>query len=232
MIRLKWLDLLTEHTTEKLANLLGRHSYSDSSLFGFELIDVSLRRILARFIQKESITETTLNPFGESVAITYVRYTRLEFRILKNGPQHVLCIHSPPRSLRNFVSALNLALDGDCAVGEITVDVCAFIKLVKDTLGSKGVKVVQAVYFDVPLTDESICKVQIASARDAISDFEAKLVSGRLERATFQIATPQAMNVQFDVGRRGTLRFDESQWDDLGVLDEVILSAGLWPAAL
>lgn len=222
-MRLKWLDLFTEHTTAKLAQLLGEHGYNERLLFGFELIDVSRKRIAARFIQQESITETSLNPFGEDVATTFVRYTRFDFRILKNGAQHVLCIHAPPRSLRNFVNALNRALGGDCAIGEIALDVCAFIKLVRSKLGSKGVKAVQAVYFEVPLTKESTCKVQITSERDAIRDFEAKLVSGRLERATLQIPSPQGGQVQFDVGRRGTLRFDESHWDDLDMLDEIVL---------
>ena len=227
MMRLKWLELFTDYTTANLAQLLSEHSFNESSLFGFELIDVAQRKIIARFVQQETITETSQNPFGEHVATTYVRYTRFDFRILKNSSQHVLCIHSPPRSLRNFLSALNRALNGGCAVGELTVDICAFIKLARNNLSSKGVKVVQAVYFDVPLTNESTCKVQIASERDAISDFEAKLVSGRLERATIQVGTSHASTVQFDIGRRGTLRFDESQWDDLSALDELVLSAGL-----
>ncbi len=224
-MRLKWLDLFTEHAISKLAQLLAEHRYNESTLFGFEIIDVSRRKIVARFIQQESITEVSLNPFGENVAATYIRYTRVDFRILKNGSRHLLCVHSPPRSLRNFITALNRALNGDCAIGEITLDICAFIELVKSKLGTNGVKVVQAVYFDVPLTKASICKVQIASERDAIRDFEAKLGSGSLERATFQIATELAPSVQFDIGRRCTLRFDESQWDDLASLDEVILTA-------
>lgn len=227
MIRLKWLELFTDYTTANLAQLLSEHRFSESSLFGFELIDVARQKIVARFVQQETITETSQDPFGEHVATTYVRYTRFDFRILKNSSRHVLCIHSPPRSLRNFLSALNRALNGDCAVGELSVDICAFIKLARINLSSKGVKVIQAVYFDVPLTNESTCKVQIASERDAISDFEAKLISGRLERATIQVGAPHATTLQFDIGRRGTLRFDESQWDDLSALDDLVLSAGL-----
>lgn len=223
MKRLKWLELFTEHATATLAQLLGKHSYNDSSLFGFELIDVSRRKIVARFIQQESITEISQNPFGENIETTYVRYTRFDFRIFKIASQYMLCLHSPPRSLRNFMSALNRALHGDVAVGEVTLDVLGFINSARKNLSSNGFKVVQAIYVDVPLTSESTCKIQISSEYDAIRAFESKLVSGRLERATIQIANHMAPVIQFDIGRKGTLHYDESQWDNLDVLDDLIL---------
>lgn len=228
MIRLKWFELFTDHSAAIVAQRLGENHYDESSMRGFELINITTNRIDARFIQQETITETSVNPFGDTITTTYPRFTQFNFRILKrvNESQLVLCIHAPPRSLRNFVSALNNALDGDCAIGEINIDIRKFIELIRTKMSSTGVKVVQAVYFDVPLTTQSICKVQIAAEYDAIRDFEAKLGAGRLERATFRTSTSNSTTVQFDIGRKCALRFDDSQWDDLNILDEAIMHSG------
>lgn len=221
MLRIKWFELFTAHSVSAMAERLRQNSYSDDSSAGFELTDVSRRRIVARFIQRESVTETSVNPYGETVTATYIKYTRFEFRIISKDSFFVLCLHSPPRSLRVFISALIHALSSDCAIGEIELDICTFLELVKRRLGARKLQVVQAIYIDVPLTKESTCKVQISSLQNAIEDFNSRLGSGKLERATCKISTANFI-AQFDIGRRCTLRLEESDWEDVNIFDEIV----------
>jgi hypothetical protein len=227
MERLKWLEVFTALRLNDVAARLQDRSYSEDASIGFDVLECSRHALLARFIQREQINEVSLDPFGEEIRTSYVRYTQFQFSLASEQRRLLLCLNSPPRSLKPFVTEFGRALDGDFAIGELTIDVASFVEAAGEALAPAKLKVVQAAYVDVPLTENSNCRVQVASSRNAIADFVSRLETGRLDKATVQVTTPTSGQVEFEIGRRASIRYAEHEWDDTTLFRQLI-SANLF----
>ena len=225
MTRLKWFELLTNVQLPDISIALQERRFRrQGSSCGFELIETSNDKLSARFIQEEKLTETVVDPFGEEISTSFIRYSHFLFSIVRGREYLLLRVHSGPRSLRVFISELSSALNGDIALSEISVNVEAFVAMLRNIPGVRKLKVTQAVFYDVPITESSTGRVLIASQRNAIEDFKERLSGGRLDRVSISVHFQDLLVLPIEVGSKGSLKIDP-QWEDFSLLDAMFFES-------
>jgi len=221
MTRLKWFELLTDVKLPDISIALQERRFRrQGSSCGFEIIETSSDKMSARFIQEEKLTETVIDPFGQEISNSFVRYSHFLFSVVQGRERLLLRVHSGPRSLRVFIGELSSALNGDIALSEIHVDIEAFVLMFKKIPSVRKLRVTQAVFYDVPITESSTGRVLIASQRNAIEDFNQRLSGGRLDRVSITIHFQDFIVLPLEVSSRGSLKIDP-QWEDFSLFDSM-----------
>jgi hypothetical protein len=225
MTRLKWFELLTNVQLPDISIALQERRFRrHGSSCGFELIEVSSAEVSARFIQEEKLTETVVDPFGQEIITSFIRYSNFLFSIVQGSERLLLRIHSGPRSLRVFIGELTSVMNGDIGLSEMNVNIEAFVTMFRKIPNVRKVRVTQAVFHDVPMTESSTGRVLISSQRNAIDDFKQRLSGGRLDRVSISVHFQDFLVLPIEVSSRGSLKIDP-QWEDFSLLDSMFFES-------
>lgn len=224
MPRLKWVELKTDLSLKLLAEKIMRRQYQGHECpIGFELLSVSSKYVKARFIQEQRITEVEIDPFGREVRNDLLRYSYFEFAIVRVLDKTLIRFHSPPRSLKEFVTALSAAVDDGVVLRELVIDIAKFLESLKLLGEIRKIKARSAVFSDVPLTKNSKLKVLVSSSGDAVGEFRSKIEGGKLDRVSVDMFNSDNVNFQLKISCRATLSYDDdAELPDFEVLDGVI----------
>jgi hypothetical protein len=222
MLRLKWIELQTNHSLATIAERLKVRAYrKNNAKIGFEILEIHSNQLRARFIKEEEVTEVSQDPYGETITTSFVRFWHFEFTLMNMSAKLFIRMHSPPRRLSDFVQEFSLTLDHDIALKELKINIEQFVFALRRKVGSLNVRVESVLYSDVPISETSVGRVQISSKRDAIKDYAARLSGGRLDRATLFVKHGHEL-ICMEVSSRGALKIDDEQISDFELLDQLM----------
>lgn len=187
MTRTKWLALSIDRSISEMSDLLNKQTFLRGQSTGFELTDKQRGKIRGRFIEEIITNELVTDPFGEEILNNVRRYSIFDFQItpLKRH-QFLICINTPPRSLKTFIAALSDIFGFGFAVEPLSIDILAMVQHLRKQSGIKRWTIKKVRMAHIQLNNSSVAKIEVVSDLDAYQDFQKciDVAEGTLERAT------------------------------------------------
>lgn len=121
MSKVKWLSADLGVSVRQLAKLLQEAQFTTHSEEGFVVDRVRRNSIEARYVQRVNVTEVIVDPFGNEVEFSSVKYSEQSFFIADNMP--CIELRHGVRHLHACLSLLSQATDFRISVKPIKVDV-------------------------------------------------------------------------------------------------------------
>lgn len=171
MAKIKLVKLEVDGNLLAIAAALRHQKYSDDRGWGFNFLERTSQTISAYYIEKFVSKETIKDPFGDTSEIETIRYTNILFQLshaISAPSEMVLEVASPPRSIRTLIQALSYCSDRIFA-SDVNIPLLSVYKELSKQ--SREARIVRIRATKVPISINSIAKVEISSSNDAYVDY-------------------------------------------------------------
>ncbi len=178
----QWLIL--RHTAP-VAESLQRLVYSSEQSLGFELMHIKQGSVWARFIERIEVEERVSDPYGDYEEVVTVKYVYFDFSVVLLGDGFSLVkILRPPASLKSFIRAVSSAFEFNAFLGKVCFDLLRVYKVISESGNIDRLVISKVSASQIPLSDNSVAKVEIASETNAFLELKEKFKSPlvRLDR--------------------------------------------------
>lgn len=213
--RISFFTIETTLTTKEIVSSLISMRYIEGKNSGFMLSKVNGSKIKAKHVYKYENTSDIIDPFGEVKKTSIEAYYVNEF-ILHNGYVEVI---NPAKSLSHFRRDLLKALNNDCVISNIEVDLKKFI----DSLSSKLDLDFYVSCLDVyskKIIDSSTLKLSLSSNKDALYKVKQFLPDANYDLRKVNIRF-NGDSSEVEINSRGNVKFTRVEMDNKG-LDSII----------
>ncbi|WP_163006122.1 hypothetical protein [Methylobacterium brachiatum] len=135
MIRHRWIRAQWPIDMRTLASRLGKLEYKSDAQAGFILGRARADIVEGRFVERVSVSERVVNPFGGEQLFDRVEFRIAEFRATDGD--HGLEIINPPRSTTMFLNHLSEACDDALALEAMDINPLLWGASISDQLGEQ-----------------------------------------------------------------------------------------------
>lgn len=125
MTKLKWLSADWGLSIRQLGSALKEWQFTEGSDEGFVVDRLRRDSIEARYVQRETVTEVVVDPFGNETSFSTVKYQEQSFAVVADSP----CIEfrGNVRHVHSCLGLLSLATNFKVAVRPMKVDVTQWL---------------------------------------------------------------------------------------------------------
>ncbi|MCW2293178.1 hypothetical protein M2262_003228 [Pseudomonas sp. BIGb0408] len=177
--RLKLWVLTAEVGFQELVRGLLLLPFNETSRIGFEPIEVLDGRATIRYHEQRDITQSFVNPLGETVESNYSTYVSFEMTVEGLGQDRFsICMRMPPKDLKPFVELMRLAIGGAFALEVVRPNIAAFYEQLRGNKRFTRVMAKRIVSGAVSFDIESSYRVDITSTSNAMAKL-LEITAGR-----------------------------------------------------
>jgi hypothetical protein len=135
VIRHRWIQARWPIDMRTLAIRLSRFEYKSDAQTGFILDRARADVVEGRFVERVSVSERVINPFGVEEMFDRVEFRIAEFRATEGD--HGLEVINPPRSTTMFLNHLSEACDDALALQAVDLNPLLWGSLISDQVGER-----------------------------------------------------------------------------------------------
>lgn len=131
----RYFDFKTDLEFDKLVELISLYTFDETAeeSKGFLIDGVNGNSIVATFYEKFSVSEEITLPSNSKIMQEMSLLRKVEFEInYQSSPS--MFVYNPPRSLVSFFSTIALAVNFECTIEPVVVDVKRTILELKETV--------------------------------------------------------------------------------------------------
>lgn len=174
-LRCKWIKMEFNASLDDLSNALYRNRFKVGEKVGYDVEFLDHKSLLATYIEKLILNEKIIYPSGEEQFLEYERYSYVKFcltHISKNI--YILRVQDAPKSLAGFFNSIKSILESSLSIESIKIDASCVIKYIMASPIFSQVKISQAKFSGIKISDESSAKIEVNSISNALEDFSRK----------------------------------------------------------
>jgi hypothetical protein len=196
-----------------LAGKMRNFPFTSDSNEGFLLDRVRDNSIEGRFIEKLSVTERLLDPFGNESVFDRVSYRQLEFNMRPTFPQ--MEFWNAPRSTQAFLSRLTEFGNFSVMVAPLSLNLLKWVDGLQSQVNTEArIQLLQLT--DLELQTGVHASVVVKGDRDVRDAVRLVTKNRRYTIDKVEVMFTQGDNpVSVQLGRIGTAKIDESVTDEL-----------------
>ncbi|MEQ5052418.1 hypothetical protein ABN154_11415 [Klebsiella michiganensis] len=173
-LRLKWMKLKIRTSSEAVFNFIKNTPYSDAIGAGFTKYETIHNGISATFNKKTVILEPVSDPFGEILEFERIVFDQISFSIQTiSNKICLLTFYNPPKTVKSFIDFLSQAEGLNVAYGSLTVDLKAFMKIIRENFGVKVFAISKVKVSNLPVTEKTRACLELNSSGDALHDLRS-----------------------------------------------------------
>ncbi|MFG6076900.1 hypothetical protein [Erwinia sp. OPT-41] len=173
-LRLKWMKLKIRTSSEAVFNFIKNTPYSDAIGAGFTKYETIHNGISATFNKKTVILEPVSDPFGEILEFERIVFDQINFSIQTiSNKICLLTFYNPPKTVKSFIDFLSQAEGLNVAYGSLTVDLKAFMKIIRENFGVKVFAISKVKVSNLPVTEKTRACLELNSSGDALHDLRS-----------------------------------------------------------
>ena len=165
------------NSTRSLVKGINSDQFTTSVSSGFLIDESRSEFIQARFVEKDEIKESFLDPFGNKTEGTRIQYTQVEFRLQRQAPQ--LEIYNAPRQINAFLNRLGEFTRGAAAIYSPEISVDSWLRALNKEATSLAT--IGAIISDLELGDSVIAKAALTGDQD-VRKYVNLIANGRKYR--------------------------------------------------
>jgi hypothetical protein len=173
--RQKWFNIEGNLTFASLIDKLNSFPYKEDNQIGFDVLEIQTKRIFARYIECQKITEELHHPFGEIETVSSIKYVIFHFETIPLEKHSFLIkVVNPPVSLKGFVKALSILFQGDFSISKVRIDVEDFFNyLIKSNSGGRH-SVEKLLVSSIPFGEKTVAAISLKSTDNAYKEFKKR----------------------------------------------------------
>lgn len=172
-LRLKWMRLKIRTSPEAVFDFIKNTPYSDAIGAGFTKYETIHNGMSATFNKKTVILEPVSDPFGEIVEFERIIFDKINFSIQRlSNKICLLTFYNPPKTVKPFIDFLSQAEGLNVAYGSLTVDIKAFMKIIRENLGVKVFAISKVKVSNISVTEKTRACLELNSSGDALYDLK------------------------------------------------------------
>ncbi|ELA3609951.1 hypothetical protein [Klebsiella variicola] len=172
-LRLKWMRLKIRTSPEAIFDFIKNTPYSDAIGAGFTKYETIHNGMAATFNKKTVILEPVSDPFGEVLEFERVVFDQIAFSIQTiSNKICLLTFYNPPKTVKPFIDFLSQAKGVSVAYGNLTVDLKAFMKVIREVFGIKVFGISKVKVSNLPVTEKTRACLELNSSGDALQDLK------------------------------------------------------------
>lgn len=152
--------------------------YSEEHPIGFEIVETSQSRLIARYIEQQLVSSVIRHPFGEIEETTTIKYTIFYFEIIRILKElSIIKVLNPPVSLKGFVKKLvDICTDG-FSISRIHFELD---KVYMDIVSNPSIdrySVKKLSVSSIPFSKKTIARLNLRSSGNAYEELRRKYKS-------------------------------------------------------
>ncbi|WP_313050421.1 hypothetical protein [Atlantibacter subterraneus] len=172
-LRLKWMRLKIRTSPEAVFDFIKNTPYSDAIGTGFTKCETIHNGISATFNKKTIILEPVSDPFGEILEFERIVFDQINFSIQTlSNKICLLTFYNPPKTVKPFIDFLSQAEGLNVAYGSLTVDIKAFMKIIRENLAVKVFAISKVKVSNISVTEKTRACLELNSSGDALYDLK------------------------------------------------------------
>ena len=172
-LRLKWMRLKIRTSSEAIFDFIKNTPYSDAIGAGFTKFETIHNGISATFNKKTIMLEPVSDPFGDILEFERIVFEQIGFSIQTlSNKLCLLTFYNPPKTVKSFIDFLSKGGGVNVAYGNLTVDLKAFMKIIREEFGVKVFAISKVKVSNVPVTDKTRACLELNSSGDALNDLK------------------------------------------------------------
>ncbi|EPI4818813.1 hypothetical protein ACS6BV_002543 [Vibrio alginolyticus] len=207
--RISFFTLETTLTTKEIVSLFISMRYTEDKSSGFMLSKVNGSRINAKHIYKYEKTNEIVTPFGDIKTTIIEEYYINEF-VLHDGYIEII---NPAKSLSHFRRDILKALNGNCKIYNIEVDLKEFIRILPSQLES-NFYVSSLDIHSKKIIDSSTLKLSLTSNKDTFNKVNEFLPYSNYDLKRLSIKINDDMT-EVELSSRGSIKFTGKEANEL-----------------
>lgn len=173
IIRSKWLLLTQSLNINEIAQKLINHGFSSGQETGYEIDSFTDIRLKAKFIEKYTLKETLVDPFGNTNIFESIRFNYVDFELLLiDKESFLLKIQNAPKSLLSFYNSIQELLNFEVTIEPIKVNVPSLVGSLKTNIDVTQFRIISIKVSDIPISKDAKSKIEIYSQSDALEEFK------------------------------------------------------------
>lgn len=171
--RQTWFNVEGNLTFGLLIEKLNGFPYKEDNQIGFDVLEIQPKKIFARYIECQKITEELHHPFGEIETVSSIKYVIFHFETTPlNKNSFLIKVINPPISLKGFVNALSALFQGDFSISKVRIDVEDFFSyLIKSNTGGRY-SVEKLLVTSIPFGEKTVAAISLKSNDNAYKEFK------------------------------------------------------------
>jgi len=172
-LRLKWMRLKIRTSPEAVFDFIKNTPYSDAIGAGFTKYETIHNGMTATFNKKSVVLEPVADPFGELLEFERVVFDQISFSIQTlSNKICLLTFYNPPKTVKPFIDFLSQAEGLNVAYGNLTVDLKAFMRIIRENFGVKVFGISKVKVSNLPVTEKTRACLELNSSGDALHDLK------------------------------------------------------------
>lgn len=173
--RQRWYKIRFNSPFTNISERIKSLPFSQKNPIGFELIETSNKRIGARYIERQYISDEIQHPFGEIEEVITVKYTIFYFEMIyiANG-RALLKILNHPVSLRGFVKRLTDICNNNLSISKITFKLNNIYKTIISDSSVDRYSVRRLSVSSIPFSEETTARLNLNSTGNAYEELKKK----------------------------------------------------------
>ena len=160
-------------SSEAIFDFIKNTPYSDAIGAGFTKFETIHNGISATFNKKTIMLEPVSDPFGDILEFERIVFEQIGFSIQTlSNKLCLLTFYNPPKTVKSFIDFLSKSEGVNVAYGNLTVDLKAFMKIIREEFGVKVFAISKVKVSNVPVTDKTRACLELNSSGDALNDLK------------------------------------------------------------
>ncbi len=176
-MKIRWYNTKLKSDFETFYQLIINRPYSGIGR-GFEIIDFTTSRILAKYIEKQVTRASVLDPYGDETTYDIVNFVvfNVEFNFSKRNPLLIKMI-DPPRSTSGFFDVLNEMILEPLGIDPIKINLEDFYQYISHLERIADIRVTSLHVSKIPFNKNTFAKMELNSSTNAFLEFKEKYKS-------------------------------------------------------
>lgn len=156
-----------------------KYPITESVDYGFDVTELDDVKIEASFYEKQVSKQSFRLPNGELVEndILNIIIFDFVFYMVRDG-YYILCLKSPPRSIKTFLDKLEMILETQIYVSNMNINITSFIDGVYNIEDASQISIQEILATDLAFDEKSTGEVKVKSNSNALDVLKNKFECG------------------------------------------------------
>ena len=178
--RQKWFNIEGNISFTSLIERFNSFPYKEDKQIGFDVLEIQPKKIFARYIECQKITEELHHPFGGIETVSSIKYVIFQFETIPlNKHNFLIKVINPPISLKGFVKALSILFQGDFFMSKIRIDVEDFFSYLIKSNSVGRYTVEKLLVSSIPFGEKTVAAISLKSTDNAYKEFKKRHIDNQ-----------------------------------------------------